>query len=88
MDEDNMITERKLLNKCNKFMLTYYRNKNQEFYIIDLTLSHRYWTEQSLLDEYNEFFGKDKQRHSKSGWSFKDKEEARSLYNWAVLKWN
>jgi|688.fasta_scaffold684947_4 hypothetical protein len=75
----------KLINKCDKFMLTYHKTKYHEWYRIELTLRHRFWTEDTLMQEYNDFFG---ERSLSAGWNYIDIEEAKSKYTWAVLKWN
>lgn len=80
-----MIEVHKLLNKCNKFMLSYHKCNGEEYYNIELTLSTRFWASVEEIQEYDDFFNTSRNKHS---WRFYNEEEAKSKYTWAVLKWN
>lgn len=69
-------------------MLTYNKTHNREFYKIDLTLKHRFWTDAALFSEYEQFFDPYNTKSNGNGWAYDNEEEARSLYTWAVLRWN
>lgn len=79
----------KLLNKCDRFMLTYNKNKTGSFYKIELTLKHRFFSsDEELLQEYDEFFKSANGSESGRGWKYSNEEAARSAYTWAVMKWD
>lgn len=83
-----MIESYKLLNKCDRFMLTYNKNKIDTFYKIDLTLKHRFWTDELLLQEYDQYFESTNGSKIGRGWQYSVKADAEAAYTWAVLKWN
>lgn len=77
----------KLLNKSDRFFITYNKVNTKEFYKIDLVLTHWFWTDPELLSEYSQFFDPDNTKANGKGWVYDNEEEARALYTWAILKW-
>lgn len=77
-----------LMNKCDRFALTKHTTKKDgTYYKIDLNLKHRYWTDETLLEEYDTILN-NQNRFNKYGWRYDNEEESRAKYNWAVIKWN
>lgn len=70
-------------------MLTYNKNKHGSYYKIELTLKHRFWTSEELLQEYDQYFeSTNSLKIGYSGWTYSNKTNAEAAYTWAVLKWN
>lgn len=83
-----MITSHTLLNKCDRFSLTKHVTPlRKTYYKINLNLKYRYWIEEETLNEYDTILD-GKNRTNKFTWEYKNEDQARSKYNWAVLKWN
>ena len=84
-----MIKSTRLLSKSKNFMLlSYVDTLNTTFYKIDLTIINRFNSNDELLNEYNSFFDQFSSKKHGRGWVFSNKDEAASLYNWAVIKWS
>ena len=82
------MTEHKLLHKSNKFILTSHRSKYYIYYRIEVTGIQKLYATETDIETYSEHFKLNTHRSGNGWWEYTDEEHAKSLYNWAVLKWN